>query len=333
MIAIRVLSVKHSVQQSRHTMNYSEIDALIMNKRHLILILAILPALIASMACGDGDLDAPSLSAKSTAQAQFELQTATETAVAKQTKSDSPVVISRSSSSASEIVVTDSAAKTIDSAASTPQPTATSVPQPTATSAPQSTATPVPTATPEPTEVPVVDHGPWNTALEAIEIASKTQSGIIRIVDGHTSSRAGQIEEGDEASDVPSPGAGYGTYWTVISTGTENGSDATFCSVKGSEVDCFEQDYDPGAGNVVGVTIDSTKAFDVWVGNADWDDLMGDENLNILSVLEPGNGEFDPSHKFWTTIVSASSRTSGVGGGTFYWNLTTGEMSNTTWSY
>ena len=333
MIATRVLSVKHSVQQSRHTMNYSEIDARTMNKRHLILILAILPALIASMACGDGDLDAPSLSAKSTAQAQFELQTATETAVAKETKSDSPVVISRSSSSASEIVVTDSAAKTIDAATSTPQPTATSVPQPTATSAPQPTATPAPTATPKPTQVPVVDHGPWNTALEAIELASKSQSGIIRVVDGHTSSRAGQIEVGDQGSDIPSPGAGYGTYWTVITTGTETSTDATFCSVKGSEVTCFEQDYDPGVGDVVGVTVDSTESFGAWVGNADWDDLMGDENLSILSVLEPGNGEFDPSHNFWTTIVSSSSRTSGVGGGTFYWNLTTGEMTNTTWSY
>jgi hypothetical protein len=293
-----------------------------MNKRLLVLILTILPALLVSMAC---ESDTPVSRSNAAAENSVASGTSTESVSSKATKSESPVVSSSSSSSSSEIVVKDSAAKTIDAATSTPQPTATPAPQP--------TATPAPTATPEPTEVPIVDHGPWNTALEAIEIASKSQSGIIRVVDGHTSSRAGQIEEGGEASDISSPGAGYGTYWTVISTSTETSTDATFCSVQGSEVTCFEQDYDPGVGNVVGVTVDSTKAFDVWVGNADWDDLMGDDELSILSVLEPGNGEFDPSHNFWTTIVTASNRTSGIGGGTFHWNLTTGEMTNTTWSY
>jgi len=169
------------------------------------------------------------------------------------------------------------------------------------------------------------------TGLEAIQIASASQTGVIAYIDGHAATSAGEADSSDNPSDITSPGAGYGTYWTVAFL-TDSGS-TNFCSVKGQELDCFGSEYTPAPGDIRGVTIDSTAAFEAFARTNGWNEIIATGNANLLLVLEPGSGELDPTHTYWSANVTVQGDTTGIGGGNFHWDLDTDFVTHTTWSY
>jgi hypothetical protein len=287
-------------------------------KRSLLIALTVLSALFVSAACVGSD-SAPA------ADSNFTPAKADATTAPAATKAPTATVAPTSSTAPAAAkapaVTTAPIAATAPTATVAPAPTiaATQAPQPTATTAPS------------PTAAPSVDNGPWITALEAIKIASASQSGVISYIDGHAASSAGEKDTSDNPSDITSPGAGYGTYWTVAFL-LESGS-TNFCSVLGQELDCWESAYTPAPGDISGVTIDSTEAFAAYEKTEDWNTIMANENVSLLLVLEPGSGELDPTHTYWSAIASVQGTDSGIGGGSFYWDLDTDTVTHTTWSY
>lgn len=222
-------------------------------------------------------------------------------------------------------------------------PTATTAPVPTATTAPVATTAPAPTVAPtqapqptattvpSPTAAPVVDNGPWMTALEAMAFASATQPGVISFIDGHASSAAGEKDTSDDQNDITSPGAGYGTQWSVAFL-LESGS-TNFCFVRGKTLECIESSYTPAPADISGITIDSAEVFAAFERTANWNTITAKGELSLLLVLGAGEGELDPTHTYWTAVATAQGASTGIGGGTFNWDLNTDTVTNTTWSY
>lgn len=194
-------------------------------------------------------------------------------------------------------------------------------PATTATSTPHTvTPVPVPTATPEPVA------GPWQTALEAIEIASAAQPGIIKKVTGHVSHESGQKDAGDTANTVPSPGAGYSSTWGVTIL---DGDQVYLCVVLNAAAECNTL-FSADAGDIEGADVDSPDVFAVWQDNSDWLELLSNEDLSILLVLQPSAGEGSPL--IWQALVTVHGEAKGLRGGNFTWNPSTGETSSNTYS-
>jgi hypothetical protein len=161
--------------------------------------------------------------------------------------------------------------------------------------------------------------------------ASATQPGVISFIDGHAASAAGEQDTGDDQNDIPSPGAGYGTMWAIafiLDSGSTN-----FCFVRGNDLECNDSSYTPAPADISRVTIDSSEVFAAFERTADWNTIVVKGNLSLLLVLGAGEGELDPTHTYWTAVVTAQGQTSGIGGGTFNWDLDTDTVTNTTWSY
>ncbi len=169
------------------------------------------------------------------------------------------------------------------------------------------------------------------TDLEVIQIASVNQTGVISYMDGHASTFPGEADPSDNPSDITSPGGGYGTYWTVAFL-TDSGA-TNFCSVIGQELDCFGSEYTPAPGDIRGVTIDSTTAFEAFARSTGWNEIIATGKANLLLVLEPGSGELDPTHTYWSAAVTVQGATSGIGGGNYHWDLNTDTVTSTTWSH
>ncbi|MGA0275271.1 MAG: hypothetical protein ACO3L6_04425 [Dehalococcoidia bacterium] len=198
-------------------------------------------------------------------------------------------------------------------ASANPVETATPVP-------PTVTPVPVPTATPEPVA------GPWQTAFEAIEIASTAQSGIIKKVAGHVSHKSGQKDAGDVANTTLSPGAGYSSSWGVTIL---DGDQVYLCVVLNAAAECNTL-FSADAGDVEDADVDSPEVFTVWQDNSDWLELLSNEDLSILLVLQPSAGQGSPL--IWQAIVTVHGEARGLRGGNFTWNPSTGETSFNTYS-
>jgi len=194
-------------------------------------------------------------------------------------------------------------------------PAATSTPVP-----PTVTPVPVPTATPE----PVTES--WQTAFEAIEIASNAQSGIIKKVVGHVSHESGQKDAGDVANTTLSPGAGYSSSWGVTIL---DGDQVYLCVVLNAAAECNTL-FSADAGDVEDADVDSPEVFTVWQDNSDWLELLSNEDLSILLVLQPSAGQGSPL--IWQALVTVHGEAKGLRGGNFTWNPSTGETSFNTYS-
>ena len=291
---------------------FSGFEQLTTSRRTLLIALAVLSALFVGTACIGSD----------SAPAQDSNFTPSK---AKATTAPAPTV----------------APKATIAPTSTTTPAATTAPAaeivPTATTAPAPTITPTvappPTATtaPAPTKAPVVDNAPWKTALEAMAFASATQPGVISFIDGHAASSAGEKDTSDDENDIASPGAGYGTMWSVAFL-LESGS-TNFCFVRGENLECTESAYTPAPADISGITIDSSEVFAAFERTADWNTITATGDLSLLLLLGAGTDGLDPTHTYWTAIATAQGATSGIGGGTFNWDLDTDVVTYTTWSY
>ncbi len=200
-------------------------------------------------------------------------------------------------------------------APSTPTPVRTgSIPIPATTTSVPSTATPKP-----------VVSGPWITALQAVDIVTKEQSGVVRNVVAHVARKVGQFDSGDLTGATPSPGPGYSAMWEVSMS---DGDDLYLCQVWSRGTNCDSLFRIPD-GNVEGASIDSTTAFANWSQTAEWTELIRNEDVSVLMVLKPSNGEDSP--QMWECSVTVHNATSGLRGGNFVWIPETGESSFTTY--
>jgi len=196
---------------------------------------------------------------------------------------------------------------------STPVPAAVPTPLPTATAVP-------PTATPQ-----AVELNQWLTALQAVELLSKQQSGTIIQIVAHVSARAGQFGSGDLTASIPSPGAGYSALWEM---GVVDGDNVLFCTVWLQGTTCTPGRYADDS-DVTGATVDSIDVLPIWSGVPEWIDLMRNDDISILMVLKSSAGAGSPL--LWQSAITVHGVPKGLGGGNFVWIPETGETSFTTY--
>jgi len=187
---------------------------------------------------------------------------------------------------------------------------------------PDPTATPVPapTATPQ-----AVELNQWLTALQAIDLLSKQQTGTLVNVVAHVSAKAGQFGSGDLTASIPSPGAGYAALWEM---GVVDGDNVYFCTVWLQGTACSPSNYAEDS-DVTGATIDSTDVIDVWAGVPEWIDLMRNDDISILMVLKSSAGPGSPL--MWQSSVTVHGVPKGLRGGNFNWVPDTNETNFTTY--
>ncbi len=187
------------------------------------------------------------------------------------------------------------------------------------------TATPVPVVVPTATQVPVptateipLTIGLWLTALQAIEIASQAQPGIVKYISGHVSPRAGRGDYGDVTSNTPSPGAGYSSSWEVMFV---DGGKDYLCVVQAATADCGPGFGFIDPGDITGADIDSLAVFETWRDNAEWNELLANDDISTLMILEPDAGEGTPL--VWRVYITVRGESNGLSGGSFFWTPAT----------
>ena len=206
---------------------------------------------------------------------------------------------------------------------STPTP----LPAPTPTVAPvlATTTVPVPTAVSLTATTEAIELNQWLTALQAVDLLAKQQSGTVWQVVAHVASGAGQFGSGDLTASIPSLGAGYSAMWEVS---ISEGDDLYFCSVWLQGTSCNATTYVEDS-DVTGASVDSIDVFSIWAGVPEWIDLMRNDDISILMVLKSSAGAGSPLQ--WQSSVTVHGVPIGLGGGNFVWIPETGETSFTTY--
>ena len=87
--------------------------------------------------------------------------------------------------------------------------------------------------------------------------------------------------------------------------------------------------FGSSVGEITGANVDSPAVFDIWNDNADWNELMGNDDISILLHLYLLDG--DPATLVWQVSITVHNAPNGLGGGNFNWAPSTGVTTFTTY--